>query len=154
MIVYRIAKKPYIHDLSGEGSRLYGGRWNKKGTSLLYTSENRSLATVEYLVHLPMPLIPRDICIAAIEVPEEAPCYILQEKDLPSHWASYPPPIKLSRIIEELLDGNRFLSIKVPSAVVEDEYNILLNPGHQRYQEVDIKDVRDYHFDERLTRRT
>jgi RES domain-containing protein len=51
MIVYRIARANYIRDLSGIGSRLYGGRWNRKGTGIIYTSETRALATLEYLVH-------------------------------------------------------------------------------------------------------
>ncbi len=69
MKVFRIAKKEFIADLSGEGARLYGGRWNKKGSSVLYTSESRSLATVEYLVHLPMSIMASDVCIAEIDIP-------------------------------------------------------------------------------------
>lgn len=52
MKVYRIAKKDFVGDLTGEGARLFGGRWNKKGMRVLYTSKSRSLATVEYLVHV------------------------------------------------------------------------------------------------------
>jgi RES domain-containing protein len=150
MTVYRIAKKNYINDLTGEGARLYGGRWNKQGTALIYTSENRSLATVEYLVHIPMPLIPKDICIAAIEVPAVFPFFVLEEKDLPAHWMSFPAPLKLPEKIEGLLRDDTFLSIKVPSAVVEGEYNILLNPGHTGMKEVRISNIREYRFDERL----
>jgi RES domain-containing protein len=150
MTVYRIAKKRYIHDLSGEGARLYGGRWNRKGTSLLYTSQNRSLATVEYLVHLPMTLIPKDMCIAAIEVPADFPVFELQEKNLPALWATWPAPVQLSLIMEELLQEDRYLSIKVPSAVVEGEFNILVNPRHRGFQELRIIDTRNYHFDDRL----
>ena len=51
MKVYRIAQRNFIEDLSGEGARLFGGRWNHKGTSLLYTAESRSLAALEILVH-------------------------------------------------------------------------------------------------------
>ena len=150
MTVYLIAKKNYINDLSGEGARLYEGRWNKKGTALIYTSENRSLATVEYLVHIPMTLIPKDICIAAIEVPARFPSFVLEEQDLPARWTSFPAPLKLPERIEGLLRNNTFLYISVPSAVVEGEYNILINPGHTGMKEVRISDIREYHFDERL----
>ena len=43
MQVYRIAQKAFINDLSGEGARLFGGRWNRRGIPLLYTAESRSL---------------------------------------------------------------------------------------------------------------
>jgi len=52
VIVYRIAKTRYIYDLTGAGARLYGGRWNQKGIGMIYTSENRSLASLEFLVHI------------------------------------------------------------------------------------------------------
>lgn len=70
MFVYRIAKSQYVNDLSGEGSRLHGGRWNNKGYSMIYTAENRSLATVEYLVHIPMAIVPGDIYITKIFIPD------------------------------------------------------------------------------------
>src|SRR5699024_12459459 len=51
MQLYRLAKEEYIRDLSGTGARLYGGRWNKKGMPMLYTSEHRSMALLELFVH-------------------------------------------------------------------------------------------------------
>ena len=57
MEVYRIAKSSYRTDLTGLGSRLYGARWNKKGTGLVYTSESRALASLEFLVHVPLSLL-------------------------------------------------------------------------------------------------
>jgi RES domain-containing protein len=150
MLVYRIAKRKYINDLSGEGARLYGGRWNKRGTGILYTSENRSLATVEYLVHLPMTLIPRDLCIAGIEVPAAFSCHTIEGKDLPDNWATYPAPLRLSEIIENILRDGTILCVKIPSAVVEGEHNILINPRHSDFHEVRIQEIRDFHIDERL----
>lgn len=150
MLVYRIAKRKYINDLSGEGARLYGGRWNKRGTGIVYTSENRSLATVEYLVHLPMTLIPRDLCIATIEVPAAFLCHPIEGEDLPDNWATYPAPLRLSEIIENILLNGTILCIKVPSAVVEGEHNILINPRHSGFHEVRIREIRGFHIDERL----
>ncbi|NIR50304.1 RES family NAD+ phosphorylase [candidate division KSB1 bacterium] len=63
MKVYRIARSAYIEDLSGTGARLYGGRWNHKGTSIVYTSKNRALATVEYLVHVSLAILPTDLSL-------------------------------------------------------------------------------------------
>lgn len=71
MRVYRIAKTKYIHDLSGAGARIYGGRWNNKGVGLLYTSENRALATVEHLGHVPLSIVPNELSIATIQIPDD-----------------------------------------------------------------------------------
>jgi len=63
MTVYRIAKTKHIRNLSGTGARMHGGRWNRKGIGILYTSESRALATVEYLVHVPSAVIKHEFNI-------------------------------------------------------------------------------------------
>ena len=70
MIVYRISKTKNIKDLSGTGARIFGGRWNNKGVSIIYASESRALATLEYLVHVPLSLMPTDLSLAAIKIPD------------------------------------------------------------------------------------
>ena len=72
-IVYRIAMQRYVSDLSGFGARITGGRWNHKGIALIYTSENRSLATVETLVHVDLATLPKDLYIASLEIPQGYP---------------------------------------------------------------------------------
>ena len=78
MLVYRIAKAKHIHDLSGIGARIYGGRWYKRGVGVIYTSESRALATVEYLVHVPLSAVPSDLSIASIEIPDS-----IRPKEIP-----------------------------------------------------------------------
>ena len=70
MHVFRITKTLYSWDLSGTGARLHGGRWNPKGISVVYTAESRALATVEYLVHVPLSLIPRDLQMVTVHIPD------------------------------------------------------------------------------------
>jgi RES domain-containing protein len=70
VIVYRISKTQNIKDLSGTGARIFGGRWNNKGVPLIYASESRALATLEYLVHVPLSLIPNDLSLASIKIPD------------------------------------------------------------------------------------
>ncbi|MBN1311068.1 MAG: RES domain-containing protein [Anaerolineae bacterium] len=150
MKVYRISKERYIKDLSGEGARIYGGRWNRKGTSVLYTAENRSLATVEYLVHLPIALVPEDTYIAELTIPDHIEYEQVQIKDLPPQWAIYPAPLVLADIGEDWIRKNETLLLKVPSSVVRGEWNVLINPKHRLFNKVKLTDVKAYSFDERL----
>ena len=153
MRVFRIAKRKFIEDLSGEGARLFGGRWNKKGTSLLYTSECRSLATVEYLVHLPMSIMANDVCIAEIEIPDTSSISTVDISMLPDLWMSYPSPKEIAEIGDKWKWENSTLLLKVPSAVVKNEWNYLVNTGHHDFPKVRIVTVEEYVFDTRLLRR-
>ena len=152
MTVYRIARKAYINNLSGAGARLNGGRWNKKGTSVLYTSANRSLATIEYLAHLPMAVVPKDIRIAGIIVPDDAPMATIDIKSLPDNWRVYPAPLQLAEIGDNWINENKTLLLKVPSALVKGEWNILINPYHQTFEKIGLCEIDEYNFDSRLLR--
>ena len=90
MLVYRIAKKDVIKDLSGTGAKLYGGRWNHKGTAVVYTSETRALATVEFLVHVSLSNAPRGLMIATIEIPCNIASEDVPRGSLPRGWRDYP----------------------------------------------------------------
>ena len=74
MIVYRLAKAAFTA-LDGEGARLFGGRWNSPGRPMIYTAASPSLAVLEVLVHLDLPidLMPDDYRLLAIEIPDDAP---------------------------------------------------------------------------------
>ena len=150
MLVYRIAKRQFIYDLSGEGARLYGGRWNKKGTAVVYTSGSRSLATVEYLVHLPISVIPPDVCMAELEIPEPESPELVPLVNLPLNWRIFPAPVELAMLGEAWIQARLSPVLKVPSAVIKDEWNYLLNPRHPRFQAVRIVSVEDWLFDPRL----
>ena len=153
MNLYRIAKAAYIRDLSGAGPRRYGGRWNHKGTSVVYAAESRSLATLEYLVHVPLPYEPLDLSVATIVVPDEASVEQFSLRKLPGDWNRFPSPSRLADLGTDWVRRNESLLLRVPSAVVDDEFNVLINPAHPEMSAVRITDVRPYAFDERLLRR-
>lgn len=150
MLVYRIAKSRYINDLSGVGAKLNGGRWNRKGISIIYTSLNRALASVEYLIHVPIYLLPKNLSIAAIEIPDNITSEKIEVTDLPGNWRQYPAPLKLAEIGDNWVLKNSSLFLRIPSAVVEQEYNILINPAHPDIRKVKIESVHPFVFDERL----
>ena len=150
MPAYRIAKKQYIEDLSGEGARLHGGRWNRKGTAVVYHAENRALATVEYLVHIPLSLLPLDLYIAEISLPARAEIEDVPSKSLPQEWATYPAPAVLAEIGEKWVMRNETLLLRVPSAVVRGEFNLMINPKHQDAKDIKIVSSKPMQIDERL----
>jgi len=152
MRVYRLAKAKYIHDLSGTGARIAGGRWNEKGTAVVYVAPSRSLATVEYLVHVPIAIKPRDLLMATLAIPDSVPRATVAMKDLPPNWDRYPPPPELARIGTQWAVANSELLLFVPSAVVFGEYNILINPAHPDVKRVRILETEGYQFDQRLLR--
>lgn len=144
MEVFRIARERYVRDLSGEGARLYGGRWNRRGTALLYTAESRSLAVVEFLVHVPIALAPDDLRIARLALPRDAEADELKPDRLPPGWNRYPAPVALADMGSDWARANKKLILKVPSAVVAGERNILLNPAHKLFPKVKVLDVEPF----------
>jgi RES domain-containing protein len=150
MQVYRLAKAKHIHDLYGAGARISGGRWNEKGVSAIYAAESRSLATVEYLVHVPIAMKPKHLGMAVIEIPDSAPKAGISIADLPPNWRDYPAPPELAKIGTDWLSAVSELLLYVPSVVVAGERNIIINPAHPDMKHVKIITVEDYEFDRRL----
>jgi RES domain-containing protein len=150
MQLFRIARTPFARDLSGTGSRLYGGRWNRKGTALVYTAESRALAALEYLVHLPMALAPADLSMLRIDVPDDVASKTIDPASLPRNWRTYPPPQKLAALGNQWALSNETLLLRVPSAVVEHEYNVLINPSHPEFERVRPQRPRPFTFDPRI----
>ena len=152
MMVYRIAKTRHIHDLSGFGARLFGGRWNKKGMSVIYTSESISLATVEHLVHVPFAIVPNVMSIATLKIANSIKPRTLNITDLPSNWRDYPSPPELAEIGTKWVLSKKSLMLRVPSAIIKFEHNVLINPSHSHMKHVKVHHVVSYKIDHRLLR--
>jgi RES domain-containing protein len=150
MLVYRLAKEKYIRDLSGTGARLYGGRWNRKGTPLLYSSEHTSLAILELLVHTPHTLLPTNISLLTLFIPDELEIRTLEIENLAANWQQYPAPDSLAEMGTHWIKSQESVAIKVPSVVVPNEWNILLNPDHPEFKKIDIKSVSPFQLDSRF----
>ncbi|GMR24382.1 MAG: RES family NAD+ phosphorylase [Acidobacteriota bacterium] len=153
MILYRITKAVYARDLSGTGARMYGARWNQKGTAVLYTASSPALATVDLLVHVDANLLPSDLRLAFIEVPDNASSRTLHAESLPQNWRAFPAPATLAELGTSWAESRQTLMLRVPSAVVVDDYNVLLSPAHPEFASVRIDKDTAYGFDERLLKR-
>lgn len=150
MIVFRLCKENYVHDLSGRGAEINGGRWNGKGIPALYTSSSRALCAIEIIVHIPAGIIPKDYYMVTIDIPDSASVKILDIKDLPANWNSNPIPVLTQRIGNTFLSGQKELALKGPSAIIKDEWNYIINPAHPDYKEVRVINMDPFVFDTRL----
>ena len=153
MVVYRIAKKKSrANDLSGIGAYNEGGRWNNEGTYALYTSESRALAALEVLVHLDQSELPCNLYIMSIEIDDSAPLYKLPDSKLPANWRT-PGNFELKTMGDRIFSENKYLGIKVRSAVMPNEYNYVLNPLFPNYGKLlRIIGTEEYNIDPRLSK--
>ena len=150
MLYYRIAKKKFINDLDGTGARMYGGRWNHKGTPMLYLSESSSGAVLEYLVHVSRSTIPKNVYIAEIEIPDNATSEAVDITSPPRNWHLAKAPIKLADIGTSWINSGTSLILRVPSVPCFLCHNTLVNPFHKEMKKVKIKNTWEYPFDKRL----
>lgn len=150
MVVYRIVKGAYTRDLSGTGPRLYGGRWNPKGVSVIYTSESRALAALELYVHLSRTVILPGLSVVSIEIPDGVSTKEIAAVDLPKDWRTYPAPPELAAIGAEWVRSKESLLLRVPSAVMPPERNVLINPMHAEMKGVQITEIEEYVLNQRL----
>jgi RES domain-containing protein len=148
MNVFRITRCDFVNDLSGQGAYLNGGRWNSEGFYALYTASTASLALLETLAHLKV--IPQTgYCLACIKIPEDA-ILPFDQSLLPAHWNVYPAPIALQHIGDQFLQSQKFLAMELPSALLQEDKVILLNPKHPLFKEVKIRYSRPIDIDKRL----
>ncbi len=136
MTVFRIVKsKNRINDLSGTGAFRVGGRWNQKGTYMLYTSENSSLAYLESLVHFTTLDFPINLHIIHLNIDDNAPIYRLPDKEYPKNWMEIGNAATQEKGTA-LMNDNHYLAIRVKSAINPEEYNYLLNPLFPDFQKM------------------
>jgi len=151
MILYRITNAIYANDLSGFGARLYGGRWNSIGRNALYLASSRSLAVLESLAHIVSTNVPDNIVLLTIEVPDD---YITVDiASLPGNWKEFPEPNILQQIGNSFLQRNENLLLKVPSVLVPDEFNYIMNPFNSNASKVRVISSSPFVFDDRLVSR-
>ena len=153
MNVYRTNKEPYHTDpLSVIGSRRHGGRWNPKGTAVLYTSRTPELALLETLVHLP-PLTLSELpqlWLSTLQLPDEPETiFWITPSRLPDYWQS-GTLAETQSILADWLADPFCLAIAVPSVIVAESYNLLLHPEHPAFGQVAVVAQRPLRLDSRL----
>jgi len=133
----------------GEGARLHGGRWNSPGTALVYTAESQALAALELLVHLQS----SQLLLSYSAVPASFDAKSVEAVDpgrLPRGWRRYPASPALQQIGDHWAAELRSAVLQVPSAIVPDERNFLLNPAHPDFRKIRIGPPAPFAYDARL----
>ena len=141
MLAWRLCREPFA-DLAGEGARRYGGRWNTAGRALVYAASSAALAVLEVRVHLDLPLelLPDDYVLLAIELGDVATEELTR---MPADPASFG---------DKWLAEQRSPVLQVPSVIVPESPNLLLNPAHRALARARIIRQRRFAFDRRLWR--
>lgn len=151
--IWRICAPRYAETAySGEGARLYGGRWNSKGRAVIYSSESISLAVLEQLVHVEDPTV-LDAFVVVSATVDENMIETLPPTSLPDDWRAYPAPPSLKKIGDDWLSEARSLALRVPSVTVRGQHNYLINPAHPDFASIEASEPEPLDLDPRLTGR-
>ncbi len=134
----------------GEGAFLFGGRWNSRGTRILYTAGSLSLAALEMLVHLNSEEILLSYSFASAGFDESLILPTEEFRTLPESWSVSPPQLEIQRIGDEWAETQASVVLKVPTSVVPVEFNYLINVGHPEFSKVKLGEPQTFTFDERL----
>ncbi|NGF56218.1 RES family NAD+ phosphorylase [Parapusillimonas sp. SGNA-6] len=147
MLVYRIVHKKYSDTLFASG---LAGRWNSTGKKVLYTSESVSLAYLENMAHRNGLGFNNDFRIMVIEIPSKVSFYEVKPYDLPKNWRSFRNYEECQKIGDKWFHQCEFLYMKVPSAIVSENCNIVINTLHKDYKKVKLLEVLNFYPDDRL----
>lgn len=148
MIVYRFSHPKYAGDISGNGARLKGGRWNLPGIPVLYTSGSISLALLEVLANANTLEQLQMIHLMEIEIPDNPVIHeIIPNKLKKGWWDDFEYTQWMGT---EIIRSNAPLIVKCPSAVIEQENNFLLNPNNASFKKIKLRARNNFRFDERL----
>lgn len=134
----------------GEGARLYGGRWNSKGTACVYLSEHLSLCALEQLVHADVKDLPGTYVACSLDVPDDVGIEPVRPETVSASWSNSPPPPELQVFGDKWVRERRSALLRVPSAIVDVESNFVLNVAHPDFKRMKHHPQRPFFFDPRL----
>lgn len=151
MVVWRLTLRKHAAP-DGEGARRYGGRWNKPGTPVVYTSGTFSLAALEYLVHVDSDILPDGLVSIRATIPDALQIETIDTSSLPSDWKEKIIPVSLQELGNSWANQGKRPVLRVPSVVIEHEWNYVLNPLHPDFSKITWDTSIGFSFDPRLLR--
>jgi RES domain-containing protein len=144
MILWRISNHV---DLSGKGGMLAPGRWHRQGFPIVYCCDHPSTALLEILVHLDLEDLPSDFQLLKIACPEDVSLGEVEIGDI-----DLADPEMVRDFGTDWLSKKRSCLLKVPSVILPEAANVLINPQHADASRVKIEITKRYPFDSRLLR--
>lgn len=138
------------NDISGAGAKITGGRWNSKGVPLLYCATNISLATLETVHYLRNGALPFNRFLVRIAIPDAVWQARLVLDPLPGGWDAIPAGLSARNAGDAWIKSAASALLLVPSVIVPDEYNVLVNPGHGGVGGIVATTVRRWNYDPRF----
>jgi len=150
MEVFRISKRDHP-EIDGIGGMLYPGRWHEKGNRVIYASQHRSLAAFETLVHISKTkLLVNNFILITIQIPDDALISDIPASILKTGWNSYAHLPSTQQFGTQFLKEKKQLMLKVPSAIIKQEFNFIINPLHEQFSSCKVVEIEPFLFDERL----
>lgn len=151
MRLWRICRKTFAKAaLTGEGGLHASGRWHHRGIRVVYCAEHSSLAALEALVHFDPSNAPGDLVLVEIDAPDVLSIEKVDRTLLPAGWRTTPAPQALQDLGTSWLEARTSALLRVPSAVIQSESNLLLNPEHPDAAKVRVVATVPFTFDPRL----
>ncbi|MDO8550419.1 MAG: RES family NAD+ phosphorylase [Ignavibacteria bacterium] len=147
MLIFRICLNKWAPELKASGQP---ARWNSKGKLVIYTAENRSLACLENLVHRSGLGNNELYKILVISIPDNIKINEVTKKQLPKNWREYSNYSLCQKIGDQWIDSLPSCILKVPSSIIPQEYNFLINTLHKEFERIRIDSQEDFNFDKRL----
>ena len=151
MNVFRITRNKHLKDdLTGKGASLFPGRWNMKDVFCIYTSETRALALLEHMTNISREsYLHSSFTMRIFSMPDD--CILrISLSDLPSNWRERPPPVSTREFGTKLIESKKSLAYLLPSVVIPQEFNILIDPLHPDMKKLRIGNDQIIGFDIRL----
>ena len=148
MRAWRIARKAYCEDREGTGAKAVGGRWTPPGAPVIHASSSIALAALEILVHARKP--PPDLVLVAVDLPDDAPLDVPKFSELPEDWRMPLLSPRCQAWGKAWCEKGAALGLSVPSVIVPEERNFVINVAHRRMKDVKLKPMRPFVFDLRL----
>jgi RES domain-containing protein len=149
MEVYHLGKTKFASQLTGEGAKLHGGRWNLIGFPCIYTSASRALSVLEYAANVQLEEIPVSLSITVYTLPDKA-WKEFNEDELPQNWQQTPAPEETKEWGSRHLQQAKYPALRLPSVIIPSEYNFILNPLHPDFKKIKIKEIDTFSFDRRI----
>lgn len=147
MFVFRITLTKYANSLLASGR---AARWNSNDVKMIYTSNSKALACLENVVHRSKLGLSSNFSVMEIDIPNSIAITEISLSKLPKYWDQFENMHLMQEIGDQWINDCKTAVLKVPSSIIHDEFNYLLNPNHLDFKKIKLIKVKPFLFDDRI----